>query len=151
MKDWRDAERGLTDEEAFLARLKKTVAVVEATHTEQHFLWMQYSTQSDWDDMKRPSARKMKWEQANPGRMVMLGEIDGREVWMSIFFNVIEGQFVLFWELTSTACDYALADKWFEENLKPYPTYDRGGRRASVDAMNFHNAVDAIRQAAGLE
>lgn len=145
-----EAEYGMTDDEQFEHRLKKTVAVVEASHTEQHFLWMQHAKDSTWNDPKYP-ARKMDWKQANPGRSVMVGEIGGKQVWMTIFFARIEGQVVLFWELTSQACDYTLAEKWFKENLKPFPKYDKGYRLAEFDAMNFHNAASAIRQAAGIE
>lgn len=151
-QSWGEEEWGMSDDELFKHRMAKAVAVVEASHTEMHFLWMQYAQESTWADSKYPS-RKMKWQQANPGRAMMIGKIGRREVWLSIVFNRIEDQMVIFWELTSPACDYNLVDPWFAKafGAKGWPTYDKGSRTATFDAMNFGNAVSAIRQAAGLE
>jgi hypothetical protein len=145
----------MNDEEV-TERLKKTVAVVQATHTERLHLWMEWSSQSGWDDIKHIERggtphRKYRWEQMNPGCWMQIGKIKGMPVCLELQWVLIEGQVVLFWEMTSQVVDYRMGEKWLEDSLKPWPTYDNGSRRSNHDAMNFHNAMSAILQAAGIE
>lgn len=144
------------NDEEIAERLKKTVAVVQATSTEQFYLWMEWSKESGWDDLDRlrhggRGHPKYRWEQMNPGCWMQIGKIKDMPVCISLTWNRIEGQVVLFWEMTSRVVDYRMAEKWLEDNLKPWPTYDNGSRRSNHDAMNFHNAMSAVLQAAGVE
>ena len=132
-------------EDSLEERLKRTVMVVEATHAEQHFLWEEWSSESRTSGA--PGRPKLHWEQVNPGYSTVLGMLDDMPVVLCIFWARIEGQWVLFWEMTSMVTDHRKAETWLENNLKPYPLYDHG-RKARCDAMNFHHAVAAIQEAA---
>lgn len=145
----------MTDDE-IEQRMRRTVAVVQATSTEQFFLWKEWAKDSGWDDLdyiKRGGTPhpKLKWEQMNPGSWLTIGHVNKMPVCISLTWNRIEGQVVLFWEMTSQVVDYRMGEKYLEKVLDPWPKYDNGSRHASSDAMNFHNMVSAIRQAAGIE
>jgi hypothetical protein len=122
------------------SRLVKTMFIVEATSTEQHFLWSQWCK-----DSLSPTFGKLKWEQLNPGWLVTVGKIGKRPCCISVAWNRIEGQLVMFWHQCSQVTDSLQAEKWLEDNFKG--TWDNGRRRASTDAMNFHHCIDAIQEA----
>ncbi len=140
----------MTDEE-IEQRMRRTVAVIEATHTEQFYLWKEWSDESGWDDSHHPGHPQLRWEQMNPGSCLTLGYIEDMPVNISLTWNRIEGQVVLFWEMPSTVTDLRMGEDYLKKMLNPWPTYDKGYRRATFDAMNFGNAVSAIREAAGLK
>lgn len=126
--------------------LKEVVAIVEATHAEKFYLWKEFSDTSDWQDRRFPMS-KVPWEQLNPGYGETIGHVAGRPVHIHVSFARILGRIVLFWELTSEVRDYKLVDPYLKKLLGAFPTYDDGHRRASGDAMNFNNALQAIQQA----
>ncbi len=143
MSDDADFAREISD------RLSKTVAVVEATSTEQFYLWKEWSNESAWQEAGRTPFSKVSWEQMNPGFCQTIGRLGDMPVVISLAWNRIEGQLVLFWELTSQVQDYRMAEPWLKKMFgeKGWPTYDSGNRRAISDAMNFHNTMIAVSEA----
>lgn len=130
-------------------RIKETVAVVEATHTEKFFLWTEWAADSDFNHVRNPY-NKVQWEQLSDGFTQRIGTIDGRPVQLCVFWARIHGQLVMFWEQTSQVTDSVMAEEFIEKELfgGKLPTYDGGGRTATFDAMNFHNALSAVEEAA---
>lgn len=91
------------------------IGVVEANSFEIHSLWEKY--QRDWDDRSRM------------GLLVMVGELAGMPVCMSLSKAVVKGHTVLFMDATSQVVDHRQIDAWFAKHL---PNVRR------TDAMNFH-------------
>ena len=98
---------------------------------------------------------RVKWEQVNPGYIETIGYIKvGKEempVAIELTWVRIDGQMVLFWEMSSQVVDYRLAEPWLEKQFgkKGWPTWDKGTRRMSTNGMNFGHAIEAVRQANG--
>ena len=118
------------------SRLAKTLFIVEANRFEQQSLWERYaySTMSRGDFI---------WEQMD-GWLVTVGKLHGRPICIDVFWNKIEGQLVMFWHPTSALVDHKMIDNWLDENF--HGTYNKGLRRASCDAQNFHQCISAIKE-----
>jgi len=103
------------------SRFSDIVALVEATSTEQFFLWKEFATQ-------------LPWEHDPTGFGIDINKT-GRPIMLCFSFIKINGKRICFWECTSVLCDYAIINKWIDNNLPKVLT---------CDAMNFHQAVHAI-------
>lgn len=108
-------------------RLKKAKFFVEANSFEQHQLWKDFH-------------EKIKWEQDLSGIMILIGEIKpawkpSRPIYANFSFATLNGKLICFYYGCSALVDYDMIEKWLE---KKYPVkYDKT-RRATCDAMNFH-------------
>ncbi len=122
------------------SRLAKTLFVVEATSFESHCLWAQTATDSNC----RCFAPR-RWEQVHPGWLVTVGELDSRPICVSMCWNRIDGQFVMFWEATSQVVDTVQIEKWLSQHFKG--KWDSGTREATTNAANFHHCLNAIDDA----
>jgi len=121
-------------------RFADTKFVVEANSFEALTLWSQYSLSGGlhYKDEELP---RRKWEQDNHGIWYQIGELAGRPVCVSFFWNVIDGVRVMFYDVTSQVSDILIVEEWLKEHCSP--TWDHG-RRAHCNAMNFHHCLDAI-------
>lgn len=139
----------VNNDHQFNERIKQTVALVEANSNEQHLLWREWAKESTWCDPKYPStlSRKFMWEQMNPGCWIQIGTLAKMPVCISLSWNRLDGQVVLFWELTSMVTDSRMAEKYLKKIFGKIPTYDNGHREATTDANNFHLAAEAVREA----
>ncbi len=113
-------------------KFAETFFLVEATSFERHCLWMQYH-------------RKVSW-QNEMGCMGQIGVLGNRPVVLSVFWARIDGKLVGFWEMTSQVADFEMAKKWLSKNCTP-PKWDNGRRVPQSNAENFHNCIDAIKEA----
>lgn len=151
----------ITDKE-IEQRLRRTVAVVEATHAECLELWKTWSSDSWWHS-DYPH-QKVKWEQISSGYWEQIGTVQIKSartvfgsyerkgefpVCVTMLWARIEGQLVMFWEPTSKFVDHDMIEAYLNKIMDPWPTYDRGHRRASTNAMNFAHAIDAVMEANG--
>lgn len=96
-------------------KLLKTKGIIEATSFECLCLYKEH---------------EKDWIQDNGGIVIQVGELDNMPVNISIFWNTVNGAYLLFWEAISQVVDHRMIDKWFGKNL---PNIKR------VDAMNFSN------------
>lgn len=118
------------------SRLKETLFCVQATSFEQHELWSRWCVENT--EATRPVFEK--WEQLG-GWGVVVGELDGRPVCVSMDWVRMSGHCVMFWEAVSQVVDSLQVEAWFAKHFTR--TWD-GGRRAMTDAGNFHHVMDAI-------
>jgi len=108
------------------AKLKSSIFFVEATSTEQYYLWKEYH-------------ERVTWVQDYEGFAETIGHINSRPVVVSYKFAEIFGKRICFYEATSTIVDHTMVEAFIKEN---YPIkYDNDSRTAMTDAMNFHNAI----------
>jgi hypothetical protein len=113
------------------ARFTLTEYVVEATSTEQYYLW-------------KDASPNCKWEQGMSGLAIEVGKLGGplqekRPIVITCQWNRINGMDVLFWEATSRLVDYRMIEEWFKQNCYPYE--HSSGKAAKCDAMNFHSCI----------
>lgn len=122
-------------------RLRDTKFVVEASSSEQQFLWEHYCKEAMYSI---PQRNKYDWKQLNPGWSETVGHISGRPIVVGINWAEVNGVLVMFWEGISQLVDYAMIDYWIRSVCSP--TWDKGTRLAHTDAMNFHHVLSYIRE-----
>ena len=102
-----------------------------------------FSYQSLWQDWSdNPVAvrygarehRRVTWESDLAGLGVIVGEVAGRPVFLSLRRAKVNGSAVLFWHATSVVVDHDLIEEWFLREAAGVP---------GTDAQNFIHAVDA--------
>ena len=121
----------------FKKRLKLTKFVVNASSFEAQLLWEKFCK----DAIQKTDLNRYEWEQQNPGCSQTIGELDGRPVCLSLFWNKINGIMILFYEATSQVVDHLMVEKWLKKNC--CPKYEHG-REAHCNAENFHLALHYI-------
>jgi hypothetical protein len=113
------------------AKLFSTIFFVEATHTEQFYLWKEYH-------------EGHQWVQDSEGFYKTIGFIkDDTSMPVTVSFSFIEihGKRVCFYEATSIYVDHNMVQEYIKSH---YPVkWDNNMRTAMTDAMNFHHAIDA--------
>ena len=109
--------------------------VVEATHFEMHCLWVENDRE-----------KRVTWEQVSSGYMHTVGYISVNRkkmpVTVTVFFAVLNGKVVAFYESTSQVVDHRMVEAW----VKSESSAHRGGNRC--DGMNFHQCLSYVRCAA---
>jgi hypothetical protein len=98
--------------------IEKVDFAVEANSYESLCIWEQFN-------------EKCTWVQHTRGAMRQIGELAGRPIWVTLFWNTINGKKVLFYEATSQVVDYEMVENWIRKNA-----LNEHGIR--TDAMNFH-------------
>lgn len=121
-------------------RFAKTVYSVEADSYAQHMLWQEFSKEafdinlSSYKDKITP----IIWKQDNPGRIYTVGYIKKRPINISCFWNILNSQYVLFWEACSQLVDYKMIEEFFEEVL--------GKNHKKINALNFTHVYHYLNQ-----
>lgn len=109
--------------------------VVEATHFEKFALWKENDHE-----------QRVRWDDVSTGHMHTVGHLSVNRkkmpVVVSIFFAVLNGKVVAFYEATSQVVDHRMVEKWVESES---PAYQAGDK---CDAMNFHQCLNHVRKAA---
>lgn len=113
-------------------RLEKCEFLIEATRTEEHFLWKECVQEFKWCSDKQ-------WEQGH-GNVVRVGEIGDRPVNLTLTWNKIKGIPVCFYDCCSQVVDWKMIEEWLDKNF----TRKYNGRRAICDAMNFSHCMNYI-------
>lgn len=112
--------------------LKDAEYVVEATFFEKHCLWKENEREGH-----------VVWEDVSSGYMHTIQELpigDTRmPVTVQIFFAILDGKVVAFYEPTSQVVDHRLVDAWVSVESEAY----RAGRKCN--AMNFHQCLQEVR------
>lgn len=124
------------DQVAEDAELFKDVEfVIEATSTEQHYLWC--------ENDRNEYNRKVTWVEVSMGHAIPIGSLDGRPVNVSLSYAVLNGVRVMFYYGVSQVVDHKMIEEWLRyhtENLR----YG-GGRWSRCDAMNFAHCLQYVR------
>lgn len=118
-------------------RLRDTKFVVEATSCECQFLWERWSEDALYQAGPYP---RVSWEQLNPGWWEEVGKLHGRPVCVSIWWNRINGELVMFWEATSELVDIGIVKAWLAKRCSP---------EVHTNASNFHLVIHAIDELQG--
>ena len=121
-------------------RFADTIFVVEANSFELHMLWSMHSHDGSIENTCVPY-RRYEWEPDCFGSTVKVGEIGGKDILITFFWNTIDGHRVAFYERCSWCIDFYQVETCLLENCNP--KWD-GNRRAHCNAMNFHHCLDAI-------
>ena len=111
-------------------RLLASEYAIEANSYESHMLWHE-------------NHKRYKWEQDNGGYGFEVGKLDGRGVFLSLFWNNIGGKNLLFWYPTSQVVDHLMINEWFKEVC---PQLFTESRNKMGDANNFHIACDGMER-----
>lgn len=116
-------------------RLKAVVYVVQASHDERHLLWVQHSREArahGW------GTGTVDWSgRGSCGRMVQVGEVAGHPVTMTLIFDTICGQSVLFWTDESRVVDHDMFPPWLDEHVPAY-------RDNHCNVANFGHCLAAL-------
>lgn len=123
---------------------RDTVFCVKASSHEMHMLWRDFANNRTAQEYGPPTRRRVKWEQLNPGSMPTIGTLDKRPICLTIFWARIDGQVVMFYEVTSELVDWRKIRAWLDAEYKHVPMWDKGTRRPFCDAQNFHLCLTAI-------
>lgn len=125
------------DKYQFEEKVSQTRYLVEADSFAKLSLWERWAEDSrsprpDW-------VTPLSWKQHNMGTTLQLGELDGRPVMLTLFWDTIGGVLVCFYDSGSQVTDYRMVEDFLD---KTFP-----GIRKS-DAMNFGNVILDIQETA---
>ena len=132
VKDAYDRYRGLKlDPNDPVAKcIEGTMFVVEANSYERMCLWKE--------------RKNATWEDDRGGYFITIGHVDDRPICVSLSWAKINGQKVMFVEMTSELADFKKLDDWILANFDV--KWDKGTRVARCDAMNFGTCLCAIEE-----
>lgn len=108
-------------------RFRDVVAIIEATSTEQFFLWKEFNKIVPWEHDQRGYSINI-----NTSYLISLTK---RPINLCFAFIKIAGKRIVFWEPISELVDYFVIDEWIKENLPNV---------CNENAINFHNALAEI-------
>lgn len=147
------------------------VFFVEATSTERHNLWSEWSNQSMSnieplsdevmrligdklnrdlyvkienlnEKVKSSNPKRVAWEQISAGFGITIGHVGKMPVTVSFSFAIINGKKICFYEATSRVVNHKMIEDWLIERFQL--THDNYCRWNHTDAMNFHNCVNSL-------
>lgn len=124
------AERRAKDNATAEQRLREAFAVVEATSHEQHMLWRDFH-------YKPAGHAPVSWEQVNVGMSRQIGTFGGMPVCVTVFFAVVDGALVAFYDSESMVTHSGMTEEWCRKAFV--------GARSWSNAQNFHNTLIDIR------
>lgn len=107
---------------------KDVHGIVEANSFETLKLWQ------DWHKEKGYS-----WVQNNSGWLELVGELAGKQVWISPLAHIVNGRKILFVEATSAVVDWGMIEDYLKENVPS--AIKEGGYLNKQNAGNFHCLV----------
>lgn len=85
---------------------------------------------------------RVKWEDEGRGVMIHVGAFDKRPVYVEFSFAYIKGKKVAFYNGCSELVDHKMINDWLIKNFQL--TNDGYTRWNRVDAINFHNCINAL-------
>lgn len=116
---------------------KDVAFIVEADDFSRHALWNLYHTKPAY------GVKVASWEEVMVGKMVKVGELDGRPVNIVLSWAILNGKRVMFWFACSQVVDHKMISAWFDHFAKNI-RWDNGTRSARCDASNFHHVLDVV-------
>ena len=119
---------------------KDVMFLVEADSYASHNLWVYYF----YEPRKGVIPAKI-WEQVSLGHMITIGTMYKRPICISIFYSIIDGKRVMFYEGCSQLVDHLMIENWLKHFTLNSIRWDNGTRWGHCDADNFHHCLNAIR------
>lgn len=107
---------------------KDVKAIVEADYYTLHSLWNAYHNAPLY------GRRIDSWKEESAGHGITIGKMDRRPVCIVLWWAILNGHRVMFWEATSQVVDYKMVQDWFRH----FKTRDM----VSCDANNFHRVLE---------
>jgi hypothetical protein len=114
--------------------------LVEASDYEKQTLWERY-----YYKPFNPEAVVKDWQQVSMGHGITIGHLGDRPVCVSIFYAILDGHKVMFYDATSQVVDHAMIDEWLKHHTLEKVRWDNGTRWAHTNAMNFHHCLHYIQ------
>lgn len=119
---------------------KNVFFLVEANSHERHTFWVDYFYKP-----RKDSPTISTWEQEMCGEMVYLGKLDKRPVYVQIWWDILNGKRIIFYDGCSQVVDHKMIEDWLKHFTLKTIRYDNGTRWAHCDSMNFHHCLQALR------
>ena len=114
--------------------------LVEATHTEQLYLWQQWAKEAEYLNLRSP--KRVSWREDERGPMFTIGHLGKRPVNVWLLGATIGGRRVAFYESVSEVVDWAMIEKW---RKKTFPHLFTGsGCSRHCNAANFRQVVSFV-------
>lgn len=117
---------------------KDVVFIVEADSYARNSLWCRYHSKPEFEDYQIKT-----WELVNPGCIVTIGHYGNAPVCVELYWNMLNGNRVMFYYATSLVVNHDMVEKWLR-NYSSNITWDNGARWAHCDALNFHHCVEVV-------
>jgi hypothetical protein len=115
-------------EEKIIKLISRAEFFVEATSTEQHFLWAENDRE-----------KRLQWEQVRVFYFIKVGRVDGKDVLAEVGMAKLNGHPVCFYYFAGHYWCRDMVEKWLQKRFQP--RWDSGSRLAYTDAMNFHHCI----------
>lgn len=109
-------------------KIAETFFLVEANSFETLVLWRENEKEGEFI-----------WTEESLGFWQTVGFLKKRPICISMFWTIIGGKRIAFYEGTSVLVDHDMIEKWLEETFHL-------SREKRCDAHNFHLCLDAIRE-----
>lgn len=110
---------------------KDVVFIVEADSFASLSLWRNHFHSPIHENSKITT-----WEEVNPGKVITIGHCADSPVCVEIFYSILNGKKVMFYNTCSSIVDYDMVEKWINH-------YSSGIQ--SCNAMNFHQCIFVIK------
>lgn len=117
----------------------ETEFVVEATHEEFMGIWRQFAD----DAMFLTPMNKYSFEHISMGSGPVIGEFGGMPVAITIFWQIINGVLVAFYEGTSVVVHHGMIRDWVKGNFPCLKKYG-GWRYRYCNVANIHHLLNYI-------
>jgi len=130
--------RTLTDDyNPLKERLKNTFYCVEADSFAYHQLWRDYAHDSR---NRRFDNIVLQWQSCD-GYRFEIGTFGEEPIMLTMMWSILDGKDVMFFRVDSLVSHFGMVRDWLRKNCPAF------NRNRHVDAVNFHNCVDAIKRA----
>jgi len=100
--------------------MNSVVYFVEATSFEQHSLWKEYHTKTEWEEIR-------------DGFGEIIGEFGGKPIFLTFSFINLYGKLICFYNPISTVVNYVIIENYFKAKYVGVKT---------TDAKNFSDVIN---------
>lgn len=108
------------------SRLAATEYLVQATHEEGFMLWKTWHEKFEWVQITHGFGHVV----GNVRLQKPNGEFESMPVAISMWWGILEGHLVCFYEDTSLVVDHRMIEKWIRPQVKKH-----------TNATNFHQCI----------
>lgn len=140
----------MSSNDDMVVKLRDTAYAVEANSHEVNRLWSLHAHAGKQFvlHVREDEKYRVDWVQDNSGYLPLAGHVYNNKtmpVRISLFWNILNGKRILFYEPTSRFVDHTLVREWLEHHL-PH-LFPEKGRNLHTDANNFGHVLNFLREA----
>lgn len=125
--------------------LKDVEWVIEATDTEQYYLWEKYHETRNWNSAGvgySYSILELNVDVPQKGITIKKRKKEKLEICINFNFTTVDGHKILFYECSSLLAHYGYIQAFLLTYFQR--THDNYTRWNHTDAMNFHNCINYL-------